>query len=200
MTDKPSKSRIKGIFSSRKRTVIFFTAFTIFMFAFSYIMVPIFTFVCSQIGLNGKSGLVQHSIDTSMQADNTRTIKVQFTSVMHGNLKFIFKPLQSEISIHPGERKLIYFYAENDTGIAKTVQAVPSITPIDAARFLKKVECFCFTQQYFVKDEKAKMFVNFYIDKDIPANIKEITLAYTLFDASAYAGKRPKVTKGRISL
>lgn len=200
MKDKSTKSIRKTIFKTKKSTTLFFASFILFMFAFSYAMVPIFTFVCKQIGINGKSGLVQHTAKANMQADMTRTIKVQFTSVMHGNLKFQFRPLQREIAIHPGERKLVYFYAENDTGTAKTVQAVPSITPIDAARFLKKVECFCFTQQYFVNNEKAKMFVNFYIDKDIPKDIKEITLAYTLFDASAYAGKRPKVTKGRISL
>lgn len=195
-TDKPVKRNRK----SNKRLIIALTSFVAFMFIFSYLMVPIFTFVCKQIGLNGKSGLVQNTVKSNMAIDATRTIKIQLTSVMHKNLKFDFRPLQKEIIIHPGERKLIYYYAENQTGMEKTVQAVPSITPIDAARFLKKVECFCFTQQYFDKDEKAKMFVNFYIDPDISPDIKEITLAYTLFDASKYAGKQPKVTKGRIRL
>jgi cytochrome c oxidase assembly protein subunit 11 len=110
-------------------------------------------------------------------------------------------PLQHTLEIHPGEKKNVYFYAENKTGNEKTVQAVPSITPIDAARFLKKIECFCFTQQYFFKGEKADMPVHFYIDPAIPKNIKEITLSYTLFDASGFERKNQKhFAKGRIDL
>ena len=183
-----------------KRLLIVLVSFVLFMCVFTYLLVPIFTFVCKQVGINGKNGLSATPAAIGMTADQTRTIKVQFTSVLHGNFKFQFKPMEPEITIHPGERRTIYFYAENDTGVGKTVQAVPSITPIDAARFLKKIECFCFTQQHFDKNEKAKMFVNFYIDPDISKDIKEITLAYTLFDATGYEGKIKPATKGRIKL
>ena len=185
---------------SHKRLVAVISVFVVFMFIFSYLLVPIFTYICEQTGINGKGGLIAKPEKPGMTADQSRTIKVQFTSVLHGNFKFKFEPLQQQITIHPGEHKLIYFYAENNTGIAKTVQAVPSITPIDAARFLKKIECFCFTQQHFDKNEKSKMFVNFYIDPEIPRDIKEITLAYTLFDASKFEAKGPQTTKGRIRL
>jgi cytochrome c oxidase assembly protein subunit 11 len=104
------------------------------------------------------------------------------------------------IDIHPGERKLIYFYAENLTGHDITVQAIPSITPTDAARFLKKTECFCFTQQYFFNGEKADMPVYFFIEPEIDKDIKEVTLSYTLFDASQYAKKEKVVNTGRVRL
>jgi cytochrome c oxidase assembly protein subunit 11 len=181
------------------RLIILISIFVVSMFAFSYLLVPIFTYVCEKTGINGKNGLVAATAQSDMKAA-TRTVKVQFTSVLHGNLKFKFDPLQQEIMIHPGERKIIYFYAENNTGFAKTVQAVPSITPIDAARYMKKIECFCFTQQRFDKDEKAKMFVNFYIDPDLPDDIHEITLAYTLFDAGKFESQSKFTSKGRIRL
>ncbi len=114
--------------------------------------------------------------------DYSRTIKVDFITNLNENLKFTFIPLQSHITIHPGERKLIYFHAENLTGKEITVQAIPSITPTEAARFLKKTECFCFTQQYFFKGQKADMPVYFFIEPEIAKDIKEVVLAYTLFD------------------
>lgn len=183
----------------RKMTVIL-SCVAIFMFAFSYMMVPIFTFVCQQVGINGKGGTIAKVAKADMQADLTRTIKVTFASTVNSQLPFKFVPLQHQIEIHPGERKLIYFYAENQSGTDKTVQAIPSITPADAARFLKKIECFCFTQQFFSKNEKADMFVNFYIDPDVSKEIKEITLSYTLLDISGNAAKKPNVSKGRIKL
>ncbi len=186
--------------SPHKHLVMILASFVIFMFVFSYLLAPIYTWVCVKTGINGKNGLTASKAEAGMMVDQTRTVKVQFTSVLHGKFKFKFTPMQAEITIHPGEHKTIYFYAENATGTGKTVQAVPSITPIDAARFLKKIECFCFTQQHFDKNEKSKMFVNFYIDPEIPREIKEITLAYTLFDASKFANKILGTTKGRIKL
>jgi cytochrome c oxidase assembly protein subunit 11 len=132
--------------------------------------------------------------------DTSRLIKVSFTTAIHGGLQFKFIPVQHEVWVHPGERKLIYFYAENQSGTPQLAQAIPSITPNDAARYLKKTECFCFTQQYFAKGEKADMPVYFFIDPEISKDIKEMTLAYTLFDAKGFEKKQEHFTKGRIDL
>src|SRR6185312_17529880 len=158
----------------------------LFMFGFCYMLIPLYELVCKKEGINGKSVSSAAVLDKNMAIDRSRTIRVYFTTTLHSGLKFKFIPLQRSIDIHPGERKLIYFYAENQSGGETTVQAIPSITPMDGARFLKKKECFCFTQQYFFKGEKADMPVYFFIEPDVPKNIKEITLSYTLFDATGY--------------
>jgi cytochrome c oxidase assembly protein subunit 11 len=164
-------------------------------------MVPLYELVCKKEGLNGRTGRSASIHDPNMKIDKTRTIKVDFVTTIHGKLKFKFVPLHHHIEIHPGETKLVYFYAQNLTGKEITVQAIPSITPSDAARHLKKTECFCFTQQYFFKNEKADMPVYFFIEPDVPKEIKEITLSYTLFDASGFEKKdEAHYTKGRINL
>jgi len=173
----------------------------IFMFGFSYMLVPIYKLVCQRTGINGQSVLQAVAIPTGMQADKSRTIHVYFTTTIHGGLGFKFIPLQRTVDVHPGERKLVYFFAENTTGKELIVQAIPSITPVDAARFLKKTECFCFTQQYFFKGERADMPVYFFIDPDVPKDIKEVTLSYTLFDATGFIKEKQKhYTHGRIDL
>lgn len=65
-----------------------------------------------------------------------------------------------------------------------TVQAIPSVSPGLAARFLKKTECFCFTQQTFNPGQQRDMPVLFHIDQHLPRDINTITLAYTLFDTT----------------
>jgi cytochrome c oxidase assembly protein subunit 11 len=186
--------------SHTRRTVILVCG-VLFMFVFCYLLVPIFNLVCRKTGINGKSVTAPTVIAAGMQVDKSRTIKVYFATSIHGSLKFKFIPLQRYVEVHPGETKLVYFFAENLAGQNVTVQAVPSITPNDGARFLKKTQCFCFTQQPFFIKEKADMPVYFFIDPAVPKEITAITLSYTLFDASGFIKKQPDdVTKGRIDL
>lgn len=170
-----------------------------FMFGFCYLLVPLYQLICKTEGINGRTAMSK-ALPVSGDVDYSRTIKVDFVTELHGGLHFTFLPLKRHIEIHPGETKLIYFYAENKVGHDITVQAVPSITPMDAARFLKKTECFCFTQQYFFNHEKADMPVYFYIDRHVPEAIKEITLAYTLFDATPFLKQQKRATHGRIDV
>lgn len=178
---------------SHKRLVLILVGGILFMFGFCYMLVPLYELICKIEGINGKTAKSPSVIDSMMKVDYSRTIKVDFTTTLNGDLGFKFIPLQRHVIVHPGERKLIYFYAENNTGREITVQAIPSITPMDAARFLKKTECFCFTQQYFFKGQKADMPVYFFIEPEIAKDIKEVTLSYTLFDASAYVKKQAHV-------
>ncbi len=183
-----------------KKLLLILCSGVLFMFGFCYMLIPLYELVCKKEGINGKSVSAATAYDASIQVDKSRTIRVYFTTTLHSGLKFKFIPLQRSIDIHPGERKLIYFYAENQSGHEMTVQAIPSITPMDGARFLKKTECFCFTQQYFFKGEKADMPVYFFIEPGISKDIKEITLSYTLFDAQGYLKNQQHFTKGRIDL
>ncbi|WP_205904157.1 cytochrome c oxidase assembly protein, partial [Pseudomonas viridiflava] len=60
--------------------------------------------------------------------------------------------------------------------------AVPSISPGQAAAYFHKTECFCFTQQVLQPGERFEMPVRFIVDRDLPAEVKNLTLAYMLFD------------------
>jgi len=186
---------------SHTRLLLILVCGVIFMFGFCYMLVPIYNLMCKQIGLNGKSAISPVKIAPGMQVDMSRTIKVYFSTTIHGSLKFKFIPLQRYVEVHPGETKLVYFFAENLSGQNITVQAVPSITPNDGARFLKKTQCFCFTQQPFFVKEKADMPVYFFVDPAVPKEIKAMTLSYTLFDATGFVKKKQgNVTTGRIDL
>lgn len=189
-----------SIQQKNKRLLIILLCGVLFMFGFCYMLIPLYELVCKKEGINGKSVNTAAVYDKNTIIDKSRTIRVYFTTTLHSDLKFKFIPLQRSITIHPGERKLIYFYAENQSGHEMTVQAIPSITPTDGARFLKKTECFCFTQQYFFAGEKADMPVYFFIEPGISKDIQELTLSYTLFDAKGYIKKQQHFRKGRIDI
>jgi cytochrome c oxidase assembly protein subunit 11 len=62
-----------------------------------------------------------------------------------------------------------------------TGQAVPSVSPGQAAQYLKKIECFCFEQQELPAGGEMEMGVSFIVAADLPADINELTLSYTMF-------------------
>jgi len=66
-------------------------------------------------------------------------------------------------------------------------QAVPSIAPSNAVKYLHKTECFCFTQQTLQPGERIEMPLRFFIGEDIPDRIPKLTLSYTLFSLPVVA-------------
>lgn len=168
------------------------------MCLFAYSLVPMYRLICEQTGLNGKTGTAVSAASDASEVDTSRVITVQFVATRNAQLPWKFYPKQTSITLHPGENKRVTFFAENDSSRTMVVQAIPSVTPGPAARYLKKTECFCFTQQVLASGKAIEMPVLFHIDKDLPADIHTVTLSYTLFDATEFAGKNNAKLPGRL--
>lgn len=155
------------------------------MFAFGFALVPIYNSLCKTFGINGKISTEAVSYDaSSAKIDRNREVVVEFVATNNGGISWAFYPKIRKIKVHPGEIAKLAFYAENKTGHRMTVQAIPSVTPGIAAKYLKKTECFCFTQQTLNGHEAMNMPLLFHLDPELPTNVKTITLSYTLFDVS----------------
>jgi cytochrome c oxidase assembly protein subunit 11 len=171
-----------------RRTLIILVCVVLGMFAFGFALVPIYNVFCKVTGLNGKiEGPSGYGDD---EVDLTRTITVQFVTNVNGGLSWKFYPEQDTIRVHPGEITRVVFYAENNSPREMTVQAIPSVSPGLAARYLHKTECFCFTTETFKPHEKQEMPVLFHLDAQLPKDIHELTLSYTMYDASKSAPSR----------
>lgn len=194
--------KFKLLPKSKRNRVIFYTVLGIIgMFGFSYLMVPLYTLVCKNIGINGRTGEGPDKAIVGMKPDLSRTIDVEFTATVHGDLPFEFRPLIRHLKVHPGESRLVYYYAVNKTKHPITIQAIPSIMPDDSAKYFKKTQCFCFTQQYFFVGEKADMPVYFYISPKVPKKTKTMVLSYTLYDVKHFIKKDQQYyRKGRIDV
>ena len=155
------------------------------MFAFGFALVPIYNRLCKAFGINGKTNTTAIAYDASKaKIDTERTIQVEFVATNNGGVPWAFYPKTRKLKVHPGELARLAFYAENTTNHRMTVQAIPSVTPGLAAKYLKKTECFCFTQQTLNGHEAMDMPLLFHLDTDLPMNVRTITLAYTLFDVT----------------
>lgn len=167
------------------------------MFGFGYLMVPIYNVLCDAWGLNGKTG---GQIKTNAaQIDTSRWVTVEFVATTNAHLPWKFYPMEAKVKVHPGQTKQVAFFAENESGRTMTVQAIPSVSPGEVAKYMKKTECFCFNRQTFKSGESMEMPLIFHLDPDLPKNIHTVTLSYTMFDTAGVRDNSKNKTPGRIN-
>jgi cytochrome c oxidase assembly protein subunit 11 len=158
------------------------TAIVIGMFGFGFALVPLYNTFCRVLGVNGKTSQVAYTKGQG-RVDKTRWVTMQFVTTNNvGPWKF--KATTKRIRVHPGEMKRVSFYVENDSEREMVVQAIPSVTPGIAAKYLKKTECFCFTQQTLGPHEAMDMPLLFHLDPELAQEVKTVTLSYTLYDVT----------------
>lgn len=156
-------------------------------FIFAWASIPLYRIVCQAIDPGG-STWQNGSVDTyeDVEVDKSRTVKVRFASEVNSQLPWEFGPADPSLTVHPGEKKLTKFTAENlDHARAIKGKAVYDINPPEAGQYFKKIECFCFVEQTLEPGEKVDMPLYFWFEPDMPDHIKEITLAYTFFNADS---------------
>lgn len=157
------------------------TGFALGMFVFAYAMVPLYNTFCDITGINGKTGgriraTQAETIDTS------RTIRLDFMVRNNKDMPWEFRADVPFVDIHPGEVMRVDFYAKNTTDKDMVAQSIPSVAPAVGAKYLKKTECFCFEHQPLKAGAEEHMPLVFFIDPNIPKDVEQLTLSYTLFD------------------
>ncbi|MDE1167510.1 MAG: cytochrome c oxidase assembly protein [Pseudomonas sp.] len=172
-----------------KRLVRWLLLIVVLMFAFGFALVPLYDVMCKAFGINGKTA---GQYEGSQVIDQNRQVRVQFLPTNAVDMVWEFYSKADEVVVHPGAVTEMIFVARNPSDHAMSAQAVPSIAPSTAAAYFHKTECFCFTQQVLQPGERIEMPVRFIVDRDLPPDIKHLTLAYTLFDITA---RHPPVAK-----
>jgi len=166
-------------------TVAKLGAVAVAMFAFVFVvMVPLYNVLCDALGINGKTSSEAYKA-VVVQVDESRSVKVQFLATNNDGMPWAFSPDVTEMVVHPGAANDTVFFAANPTAQSMIAQAIPSVSPSRAAEYFHKTECFCFEQQPLDGNSEAEMPLQFIVDQDLPADIKTITLSYTLFDVTA---------------
>lgn len=163
---------------------------SVLMFGFGYALVPLYNVMCRKLSLNGKTS--NQVAASSVAMDTSRTVKVQFITNINGDAqaRWSFSAPLSEVTVHPGQSIHLEFKAQNRSGENRIFQAIPSVTPSEAADAFHKMECFCFQQQPFKPYQTQSLGLTFYIDPKLPTKYKTMTLSYTLYDVTETLAKK----------
>ena len=90
------------------------------------------------------------------------------------------------MNVRLGENADTRFFARNLGGTDMVGTATFNVTPLKAAKYFNKIQCFCFTRQELKSGQSADLGVQFFVDPAIATDpetrdVRALTLSYTFF-------------------
>ncbi|KAK8969255.1 hypothetical protein KSP40_PGU008459 [Platanthera guangdongensis] len=157
----------------------------------SYAAVPLYRRFCQATGYGGtvqrresvEEKIVRHARDGTKVS---RELVVQFNADVADGMPWKFVPTQRQVKVKPGESALAFYTAENCSSVPITGVSTYNVTPMKAAIYFNKIQCFCFEEQTLLPGEQIDMPVFFYIDPEFETDpkmdgINNLILSYTFF-------------------
>jgi cytochrome c oxidase assembly protein subunit 11 len=154
------------------------------MFGFGFALVPFYYKICEVTGINSGE---EQSLARNTQVDSSRWVRLEFDANTNESLPWRFRPMQRVLKVHPGQLVQVEYEVTNTGNRPIVGQAVPSYGPERAAKFFKKIECFCFTPQTLAAGETRRMPVLFVLEPTMDRDVHTVTLSYTFFDTGVKA-------------
>ncbi len=178
---------------ANRRMLTRLSIFAVAMFGFGFALVPFYEKICEVTGVNSLIKPAEAIANT--QIDSSRWVTMEFDANVRG-MDWDFKPVQRSVRIHPGQMVQVEYDVRNNGKLPIVGQAIASYGPTYAAPYVKKLECFCFTQQPLQAGEAKRMPVQFVLDSTLPAEVNTITLSYSFFEVQG-ASTAPVKSGGR---
>ena len=178
--------------TANRRVVLYALGVVVGMFAFGFALVPLYKTFCTLTGWNGQTGQITQAQALAKRPDPTRRVTIEFVTNVNEDMPWEFKTPTASMQIHPGMLYTVDFYAKNLSSRPIVGRAVDSMAPNIAARYLKKTQCFCFSNHLLKPGQQARMPVQFILDPALPEEINTVTLSYTFFDTGAAAAPSTK--------
>ncbi|XP_071692419.1 cytochrome c oxidase assembly protein COX11, mitochondrial-like [Rutidosis leptorrhynchoides] len=176
----------------KSRKILYYLTGLVFaMVGCTYTAVPLYRRFCQATGYGGtvqrretvEEKILRHAQDGTV---TNREIVVQFNADVSDGMPWKFIPTQREVRVKPGESALAFYTAENHSSTPITGMSTYNVTPMKAAVYFNKIQCFCFEEQRLLPGEQIDMPVFFYIDPEFETDprmngIDNIILSYTFF-------------------
>jgi len=165
-----------------RKTVYILIGVAIAMLCLGFASKPLYDTFCKVTGYGGTTRVADDN--TSEILD--RKVTVKFDANVSPDLPWAFSPEQADLTVQLGQSGLAYYKVKNRSDKPVIGTATFNVTPIKAAPFFIKTECFCFTEQRIEPGQEVTMPVLFFVDPQLDdearhKDIREITLSYTFF-------------------
>ena len=179
--------------NKNRLTILALTAVVFGMFAFGFVIAPLYKLICEIAGIQTVEVSVKQPVAYTLAAtDAGRQITVKFDTTVSADLPWTFRSLERSVTVQPGKINQARFMAQNLAEVSVTGQAIPSIVPWQAADYFTKTECFCFRKQELGPGEAREMVVKFMVSPGLPAAIRTLTLSYTFMNHDPEAAKKSR--------
>jgi cytochrome c oxidase assembly protein subunit 11 len=168
-----------------RRTLISLIAVLLVMGGLVAASVPLYRLFCAATGYEGTT---QRASRAPTEEVKGKSVTVRFEAETAPDLPWEFRPEQRQVTVHPGEEKVISYRATNRSAEPISGRATYNVTPNKAGLYFDKLQCFCFSDQFLAPGQSAELSVSFFVDPGIVADantqdVDTITLSYTMFRA-----------------
>ena len=150
------------------------------MFGFGFALVPLYDIFCEVTGIRAPIEANNES-DITEAPELSRTVRLEMLASTSSGAPWEFYPANDSLNVQTGLMQNVEYTAHNLADMELVAVATPDVRPGEAAKYFRKVECFCFEEQNFAAGEQRELEVRFFIEPDLPAHIDVITLGYTLY-------------------
>jgi cytochrome c oxidase assembly protein subunit 11 len=181
---------VSAVAQKNTRTAMIMAVVVAAMVGLAFASAPLYRAFCEATGFGG----------TPLRAEKAPgaipgQVSVRFDANIHPGLPWRFEPEQTTVRIKPGAKTQIFYRAQNLSAREWTGQAVFNVSPDQAGKYFKKIQCFCFTEQTLKAGQTVDMPVVFFVDPQIKkdpdtSDIDEITLSYTFYPVETGATGR----------
>ncbi|MEN9682836.1 MAG: hypothetical protein RLZZ427_587 [Pseudomonadota bacterium] len=171
-----------------RKVALYAVAGALAMLGLGYASVPLYRLFCQVTGFDGTTQRAS-AAEASAVKLAAGTISVRFDANVDRGMPWRFAAEQVTQEMRIGARKMAYFKAENVSDHPITGVASFNVTPEQAGKYFKKVQCFCFNRQTLQPGQSIDMPVIYYVDPAIlddpdAKDIQQITLSYTFHIAA----------------
>ena len=156
------------------------------MLGFGFAMVPMYRQICDALGLTQTRAVASGNT----QVDRSRTVTVEMLATSAG-LPWQFEAIDRSVELHPGELATVRYRVVNTLERPVVAHAIMNTAPANAARWIEKQECFCFSEQRLAAGEAREMPVVFRVSRDAPRDLSTISISYTFFETPKSASAKP---------
>ena len=174
--------KVTNLKRRNRRTAIAAFAVMGCMVGLSFAFVPLYTLICQVTGLGGTPQIASGED----RATSEEEITVRFDANVDRRLDWSFAPVEKSVTLKFGEIQVSSYTATIESDEPITGISTFNVTPLKAAQYFTKIECFCFTEQTLEPGQTVNMPVTFYVDAallddELAQEVKTITLSYTFY-------------------
>jgi len=156
------------------------------MLGLSYASVPLYRIFCELTGFDGTPAIVAGGPPLILD----QTVEVRFDTNVAPGLPWEFRANQGPVTLRIGESSQVSFHARNLSEAAFVGTSDFNVTPLKAAQYFRKTNCFCIIEQKLEAGQSTDFGVVFFVDPAIASDpetkdVRTITLSYTFFPSKS---------------
>jgi len=168
---------------ANRRIVLACVAVFVVMTGAAFAAVPLYRAFCQATGFAGYVPRASRAPTRVLDQD----VVVSFDTNVRG-LPWTFEPVQRSQTLKVGATGLAFFTVTNTSGEPLTGRAAYNVAPAFAGAYVRKLQCFCFSDQTIPPHTTVKFPVLYFVDPQFAADPDtkddpNIVLAYTFFPA-----------------